>query len=495
MVKIVAPVPTVVPLPGLTARLAGDAGALLLANAAFLGIGMFRTKLSATMLGPQGLGIVSQLTQLSSLVVFTSALGLGTGTRVVLSRSSLSDEKRAEVGKGLVILTLSVGVVATGMAMLLAAPLAGALLGNRDLASELRIALLAVPLSALSQLLLPMAQAWGEFRRIAVAAVVTAILGLAVTLPMLASGRLRLAVATIPIAAGVQVACVAWASPAVRRTLRASRGGTSALLREVLSVGGLSFALGGTALVCETLVRALMVRTGGLMLVASYQPIYLLSSSGFGLLLGAVGTTLMVHIAREAEGSHPSVVAASMNDVLVKTLVIVSVIGFGAQIGMLIYIPLFFSTDLLGVARAVAYQMPVEVIRASVWILGSALLPLSLRRHWLLAGLGTVLVQTLAVFTTVTALGVFAAPLGSAAGWLVGLVITLHGLSRRGVRLAPSTAAVIVWTIGLQGLAAMAVNPGRAYSLSGVPISLAILWCVPLGAWLVYRRRRRATAE
>jgi O-antigen/teichoic acid export membrane protein len=486
-------IPSIAPERNVLSRLAGDSGALLLANAVFLVLGILRTKLATVTLGPEGLGVVAQLTQLSSVLVFLAALGLGTGARVALSRSGLLEQERAQAGKAVVLLTLGVAVVAMTVAMLLASPLSGAFLSNRDLTSEIRIGLLAVPFNTLTQLLMPVAQAWGDFKRIAIAAIATAILGSAVTVPLLLSHRLILAVATIPASAVIQLGCVVWASPGIRRTLLARPGMKRGLLREIVTVGGLSFVLGGVSALLEILVRAILVHAGGLRLVAGYQPINLLSTSGFGLVASAVGTALLVHVAREADSIPRAAMSKSLNDVVQTTILIVGGIGFAVQIGVRIYIPLLFSTDLLASARPVAYHMPVEVITAAVWILGSALLPLSLRRHWLLAGLVTASVETLLMTTTVGSIGLYAVPLGSAGGWLAGLLVTLHGLSRKGIHLSSRAIAMIVWTLGILTVGAVATHPNPAYSLAGVPIGLAAVWAIPVGIALLHRRKSLST--
>jgi O-antigen/teichoic acid export membrane protein len=473
-------------------RVATDSVALLMASVAFMVTGALRTKLSAVTLGPDGLGIVSQLTQLSAVVVFVSALGFSTGTRLALCRADMSDEARAQAGKGLLVRILGVACLMTALAMPAAGFFARVLLGSSQYSPEVRVALFVVPVDTALGLLLAISQSWGEFRRIAIASVATAVVGAAVTAPLLVSRSIILAVATIPIAAAVQLGCLIIASPSIRRTLTARADRSMELLKAVLSVGALSFVLGASGLIGETLVRLIMVRTGGLNRVAGYQPIYLLSTSGFELLLGAVGTVLLVHVAREVATSPREVVASSLNEVLQRTLVVVGIGAFLAQAAMLFYIPIVFSNDLMYTAPAIAWQMPVEIIRATVWIFGAALLPLSLRRHWLLAGIAVVGIQTAVVLTTVSELGLYAVSLGSAAGWLAGLLVTLNGLSRHGVRLSRQTFALTMWTSVMLTAGAASVHADRPYSISFAPIAVGITWLMPLCVLGVRHVRTRA---
>jgi O-antigen/teichoic acid export membrane protein len=476
-------------------RLATDSGALLIANLSFVITGLLRMKISAIRLGPQGLGVVAQLTQLSALVVFASALGLGTGTRLALSRPSMSDQKRAETGKMLLLIAGSVAVLGTILAIVAAGPIAGLLLGSPEYATQLRLALLAVPMSTISQLLLPLAQSWGEFRRIAVGAIGTATLGTIATLPLLGTSSLNFAVATIPVASAIQLACIVTASRAAQRTLRASPRFASGTLRDILSVGSLSFVLGGSAMLGETLVRIFMVRNDGLTLVANYQPIYLMSTSGFGLILGSVGTALLVHITRVADIVPRESISASLNSVLRKVLIVVGGTCFLVQFGALIYIPLIFSPDLMDGASALAFQMPVEVVRASVWILGSALLPLSLRKHWIAAGLVTVATQTIVIWALLGHVGLAAVPWGSGAGWVAGLLVTLNGLSREHVAIDKRTWQLMIWTIALTLGAATTVHPGPAFKPSLAPLAFSALWGLPLLGLLVNKQRAKAMAS
>ncbi|MEP7370576.1 MAG: hypothetical protein ABI662_13025, partial [Dermatophilaceae bacterium] len=156
---------------------ASDAGALVAANLAFMVSGVIRTKFAAVYLGPEGLGAIAQLTQAVAVMMVFSVMGLGTGIRLILSRPNVTISDKHNIAQNVIAICLSVGLLATAISWFFAGSIATVFLGGDEYSSIVRIALLAVPWTLLTQLFLPIAQAAGEFKRLVAAASFSGVAG------------------------------------------------------------------------------------------------------------------------------------------------------------------------------------------------------------------------------------------------------------------------------------------------------------------------------
>ncbi len=466
------------------------------ASLVFVLTGIARTKAAASVLGPEALGVVAQLTQLVAGAVVLSAIGLGTGTRLVASDQSHDRESRAATARAMTRGVVAVAVLVSLIALAAAEPIANVVLGSREHAALLRVAIVALPAAVLVQVLIPLVQGFGDLRGLLWASVVTSLIGIAATVAAAACHNLALLVATIPVTSMTQLLALLALCPSARLVVRIGSGAVvPTLRRRALLVSFTSFAVAAAAAAGELTVRLVLVQHDGLGLVAHYQPLYLLDAQVFGLALGAVGSALLVTVNAELTGGR-QLDPATLRRTLMQTTGLALVLGFVTQAGAAVYVPLVFDDSLIASTQHVPMVTAAEVLRTATWVLGAALLPLALTRWWLFSGLGTVAIQTLLGAILVEPLGLAGVVAGWIGGWSFGLVVTVLALRRRGVSVSGNAlltvlaGAVVMVVFGL-------LDEPPAWRLSYLPGLAAVACLSGYAGWSAHRRNavRRSGAS
>jgi|BarGraNGADG00212_1021973.scaffolds.fasta_scaffold01925_6 antigen flippase len=470
---------------------ATDAGALVVANLAFMVTGIIRTKFAAVYLGPEGLGAISQLTQAVGFMMAFSVLGLGTGIRLTLSRPSVRLCHKQNIAQNVIFICVIVALFATLLGVFFADFIARFFLGGREYSVVVKIALFSVPWTLLTQLFIPIAQAAGEFKRLVVAASVTGASGVIIVVAMLPSRNLTLAALSIPLAAVTQTLSVGAICPSIRSLFRVKPAWTGSALGEIVRIGSMSFLIAASTVTAESIVRSRMVATGGLELAAFYQPVYLVSNSAYGLLLGALATSLMVHVNMSLSSTDDLTrLNTELNRVMSHVVLLALTCGLLVQIFAAPFVTILFDSSILKSASTVAQQPVAEIFTASTWVMEAVLLPLSMRKAWLWSGMATATTQVSLLWFMLPSFGIAAVPWASMLSWLCGFGVCLAALSKRRILLSARNIQLITMSVVL--LTFCGLSASYVYSWS-IPISpLVILSILASGAALLRLRSRLA---
>jgi O-antigen/teichoic acid export membrane protein len=447
-----------------------DSVALIVASLSAVVAGAVRLKLSAEWFGPEATAVVSQLTQLYVVIFTFATLGLSTGIRVALARIP-DPARRQELAWRVVVIPVFAACVLVVSAQPLAGVLAGRFLDDVEQASGIRIALLAAIPAVASQALSAVVQAEAKFKQLAVANIASAALGSLAITAAASRGDLLLLIWTIPLLPLIQLASILTVSPHARNVLRAWAVPSFEGLGEVLHIGAFSFVLAGAASLAETIIRAALVSNGGLALIATLQPTYLVTNQLFTLVLGATSSALMVHTARSL-ATDPGVDAQALHATALRFVAVITFLALAVQAALVLITTALLSDSFLPGVRTARFAIACEPLNAVAWAYGACLLPLGRARVWLFVGLLTVATQTVAAIAFMPGLGASAIPLSYSLGWTASALATAGILAS--LRLSPSA---MVWALAIGGSACLAVTAKLAgtTTLAWEPLLAALL--------------------
>ena len=453
----------------------GDSGALMIASIAAVVAGLIRTKVAAVQFGPDVVAILAQLTQLYVLVLTISVIGLGTGIRVVLAKVQ-DGEQAAGLGKLLVGAATLVSLVFVAVAVVFAESIARELLGSPEDANHVRVALLAVPFAVALQTGSAVVQARGEFRALASASIVGGFLAAIVTVLLMLTGHVDLAVASLPAGGAAQLLPLFLITPTGRRLVRARWFATRPQLRELVTIGGITFGLTIASSFADTAIRARFVDVGGLDLVARLQPAMVFSTQGFGLVLGAISATVLVRVTEQLAAHPDADVTAAFNSVGRRLLVIVGVVAFAAQAFSGLAVVILFSDEFLSSTALIAGMACGDLLRAFGWIFGAALLPQALRLRWAMVGLSVTVLQFTLGWFLLDQLGASGYVIAYITAWGIGAVLVVLTAGRRArVEVSSSLLGILLTALLAGGALLVTADTGRLVYLAPLAGAVALL--------------------
>lgn len=346
----------------------------LLASAATIALGIARSKVTATVLGPEGLGKSSYVLQLFQLVAAPTAMLTGPVlvtalTRAIRDGDREGGERAFDTALTLLLTAGALLVLAAGLAGLGALPAAW----SHEAVALLPFAGLHVFGNTLVQLPTRALQAAKQFARSTVASVTTAVAGTGfIIVGTLAGGLLGqfVGLALAPFA-GLLVGW--WVGRSRVHVLgraprpRVDRG----YLREVFSMGLASLVAGLALQGSLSAIRWWLERQGGPALNGQFQASWAVGNQYFTAVLGSLSGYVFPRYAsaETREALAREVEAAS--DFVMRTAppMILAVIALREPILHLLY-----STRFHAAAELLGYQMAGDVARALGWAHAGALL-------------------------------------------------------------------------------------------------------------------------
>jgi len=468
-------------LPMSGSQMAKNAVAYWVATGVGLVGSLLRGKVAATVLGATGVGITAQLATFSTLVVALAALGLGTaGIKLIAQARGKGDE--AEIRSLVSFLVWAPTAAGLGLFLVVvvfARPLAQLLLGNQKYALLLIAASVTVPLSILLAAFQLVMQAFEQARRLAVNAVITAVLVTLSAVPLTIEFGVEGAVAAGPVSAAATLVFFCLREPWVLRLafpLRRLRRDSGAQMRVLAGASLLASLLG---LGADTVLRGATVRLLGLAANGLYQPVQMLTTVVLAQMAGALTLVLLPRLSLQLSQDRTGVLqtlgrAAETTTIFVVPLILV-LMGLRD-----VFILAFFDREFLGISTVLALQLTGELPRFVAFGLGAVLLPAGLVKQWLLTAVAAAAVRLVLGLALLPLIGLPALAVGAVAQWVAVLAYTMWVLHRR-LGWAPDSHLVRLLFAGALtvtlGCAAALYLPGQALLLVGA----ALVWVALLG--------------
>jgi len=312
----------------------------LIRSTALLGIGsaatvvaaILRSKVLATLLGPQGTGLLAQLSTLTAVLVPLATLGLGNGVTAMIAAARARGDAFLVKRVRSTALTLS-WLVGLGLALLaaLASPwLADALFHDRTKAWVVLAGALTVPLSAIASLRVSVLQGYEAVKSMAKLNAIIAAATIVTILPLAWFFGLRGAVAALVVVAAIYL--VVSGRMVARQSLpqpppphpRIDR----TLLRPLLRYGTSALLVGLSSTLTLLILRSALVAKLGLGPNGIYQVCVGISGLYMPLILNSITAIVWPQIAGHATDEETNV---TMREAL-RLAVLLQTLAAGAML-------------------------------------------------------------------------------------------------------------------------------------------------------------------
>ena len=447
------------------------------ASVASLAAGFLRAKVIAWVAGPAGVGLLGVCGGFSGNVATFAGWGLGTsGVRAIAAADEAARPAKIAAVRAFGQLLTWLGALLT---VALFWPVGRATFGSAEFAGDLLVAGLAAPLIIATAMWTAILQAHGRLKALALSQVATAVGGLVLGLPLIATYGVRGIAPSLLLAAAL-TAFFTWrqaravAPPGVAPP--AARADIAALVR----LGGALMVVGLLSQLAAYAVRLMLIRQLGLEAAGNYQAALSIAGSLPGFVFAAMGTDFFPRVAAargeaEAQGLVEKQIQAGLLLAL-PLLVLLLVMGRTC-------IHLLYKDDpgFDGAVLVLGWMIWGVFLRVVSWPMG----------FWLLArgsALAVIVVEGVACLITgllpwvfITSHGLVGAGMAFFYGYLsyLGLML-LIARRRAGVWLDGFTLAV-----SLLGAGVLWLSPLVADLLGGgwsglVPVAIVSLVCAGL---------------
>jgi polysaccharide transporter, PST family len=405
-----------------------------LATATRLGCGLVLNKLLALHVGPAGFAVVGQF---QSLLAMAGALGggaLGNGVTKLTAEHAGAPQRQLAAWRTALWIALAASAFVALVLLVLARPLAAALLGDAELAPALRWLALCLVAVVANALLLALLSGLKLVRRFVAASVCGSLLGLALAVPLIRSGGLAGALAATAAAQAVAlVATLAAAWPALRGQLRALGAGIDRPAARAL--GGFALMAATTAIavpLAQIAIREGLVQLHGSQTAGLWQAMARLSDTHLLLLT----TTLSLYFLPRFAGIRlgPELLAevrAGYRFVLPLTLCSALLIWLLREP----LVALLFSREFVPLTEAMAWQLTGDVLKIASWVPAFTMISHARTRLFITTEIGFAVAVAAATLLGAAYAGLRGAAFGYAAVYALYWLVMQHQLHRLCARL------------------------------------------------------------
>ena len=364
----------------------------LIQSTALLGIGsaatvvaaILRAKVLAALLGPQGTGLLAQLSTLTAVLVPLATLGLGNGVTAMIAAARARGDAFLAGRVRSTALTLS-WMVGLGFALLaaLTSPwLADALFHDRTKAWVVLIGAAAVPLSAISSLRVSILQGYEAVKSMAKLNAIIAAATIGTIAPLAWFFGLQGAVAALVVVAAIYLVV---SGRMVAKEARGFDGPRTridrALLRPLLRYGSSALLVGLSSTLTLLILRSALVSKLGLAPNGIYQVCVGISGLYMPLILNSITAIVWPQIAGHARDEETNV---TMREALRLAVLLQTLIAGAMLAGAPLWIPIFYSGKFLPALDLLPLQFLGDYFRSVAWVCGIWLVPKNRLRPWVL---------------------------------------------------------------------------------------------------------------
>ncbi len=369
----------------------------LIRSTALLGLGsavtvvaaILRAKVLAEVLGPQGTGLLAQLSTLTAVLVPLATLGLGNGVTAMIAAARARGDALLAKRVRTTATTLSwlAGLTLAALAALASPWLAEALFHDRAWTWVVLVGAAAVPLSAISSLRVSILQGYEAVKAMAGLNGIIAATSIATIVPLAWFFGLQGAVAQLLVVAGVYL----WVSG--RMVAKQTRGEEMeqprpapvridrSLLRPLVRYGSSALLVGLSSTLTLLILRSELVSKLGLGPNGIYQVCVGISGLYMPLILNSITAIVWPQIAAHRSDEETT---ATMREALRLGLLLMTAVTGAMLAGAPVWVPLFYSGKFLPALDLLPMQFLGDYFRTIAWMCGIWLVPKNRLRPWVL---------------------------------------------------------------------------------------------------------------
>lgn len=334
-------------------------------------IGIFRTKILAVLLGPSGIALFGLYGSAIGLISTFSGMGIAnSGVRQVAVANGLGDSLK--IARTIITLrrvVLLTGLLGAMLVLLLCIPLSRLTFGDVSHAGALALLSLSVFFTTVSTGQMALIQGMRRIRDLATIRVLSALLGVVVTVPVIWFFRER-GVAFSMVAAAAAGLFVSWRF-ARRIPLERTPLSWPVFRHETRGLIGLGFAFMTSALMTAAVtyfIRVLIMRELDLDAVGYYQAAFRLSGIYVGMILGAMGADFFPRLTAAAHDN------ATCNRLVNEQSEVGLLLAGPGVVATLVLAPfvirLFYSADFFPAVEVLRWQILGVFLRVVSWPMG-----------------------------------------------------------------------------------------------------------------------------
>jgi PST family polysaccharide transporter len=364
-------------------RLFRSTAILALGSIAAVIAAIVRAKILAAWLGPEGTGILAQLSTLTAVLVPLATLGVGAGlvTLIAEARARADTERIRRVEAAGRTLAWAIGGILALAAIILAPWLATAIFRDQAFAWAVMLGAASVPFSAVASVRISMLQGHEAVRANAMVSTTVALVGIATIVPMAWFFGVRGAVAQLVLITA------AWAWFAGRALRPHTTPGPNPwgvdrdLWRPLLRYGGASLLVGLSSTLTLLVIRSILIERLGLASNGIYQVCIGVSGMVMPLVLNAITANVWPEIAgkpRDEDAAEPMRNAVRLAFLLTTAMLTALIIGSP------VWVPLLYSEKFLPALELLPIQFLGDYFRCAAWIFGIWLVPRNRLKPWVL---------------------------------------------------------------------------------------------------------------
>jgi PST family polysaccharide transporter len=310
-------------------------------------LGIFRTKVMALLLGPNGIGLVGLFGAVTGMMATATSLGIGSsGVRQIAEAAGTGDEKK--ISRTILSLrrtAVMLGLLGTLVTIGLCRPLSQLTFGNADHATAIAFLSVTIFFGAVSNGQVALVQGMRRIADLARLSVLGALLGTLFSIPMVYFYG-EAGIVPFIVAVSFMSILTSWwfARKVPLAKIEVSLRETGAEARGLVSLGLVFMASGLMSTGAIYLVRVLVLQQIGLEAVGLYQAAYTLSTLYIGFVLSAMGMDFyprLTAVAQDNLACNRMVNEQTVVGLLVATPGILATLTFAPLIMQLFYSPRF----------------------------------------------------------------------------------------------------------------------------------------------------------
>ncbi|MFC1542952.1 oligosaccharide flippase family protein [Candidatus Neomarinimicrobiota bacterium] len=433
-----------------------------------------RMKLLALLLGPYGVGILSQITTYLTLL---STIPAGLGTGIVKHTAEYAAQDRQRLAQLLTTVKLSLAVLGLAsfiVGVVFSHQIAYSLFGDENLAVYVVLGSIGLPFNFLVSVSQSFIQGLKEIPLLSKVKIVAALVSLGLLVPMILFWKLSGAILHLGVFAAVNMILVAVVWHYLRsRRLPEARGGSfdSGILRIITLFGVVSIANLAAKNGAFLGIRILIGHQLDMQAVGIFHAAFVMSTRYLPMVMSTIVIYLLPHLSGI---SDRQIINAELNRILRFFLVLITPIIM-IVIGLReVLIPFIYSREFLPATDLLPPQLLGDFFKITAYTLGAALLPLGRLRASLLFGVSSQLIFFLLSFGLLQQFGLVGVP--TAYALVRGLYLVLIYLYlRKQINFRFDGRYIRLWLISAAAVITMVMLPtGGLYYLA--LLATLIIW-------------------
>lgn len=349
-------------------------------------IGIVRSKFFAILIGAFGVGVISQILNFNSIIVFTSAVGIPLSLTKFVSiweKEGLWADIKLIVSQFNTLL-FSFGIVFTIINIVLASEISIFLFGDEQYYYLIIIISLSLPLSLVNPILEGLLKGLKRFKQYVKISIFISIFCLLVTLLSVFYFKIVGAVFSLSVSSVIVflVYYIYFYKIKVFNiySFFSFNFRYSDKFKIVVKLGLASLAVGLADQISQLLIRTFIIKAYGVNANGLYQSIYSISMNYFNILFMSLGIYLLPVL---SEMKDKNLINSEINNTLKFSFIIIVPLVSSIFIFRDFVIRLLYSEEFLPSIDLLFFNFLGDYLKAFSWVIGAWLIPLSRIRAWL----------------------------------------------------------------------------------------------------------------